>query len=185
MSVYHIQSCRLQYSIEARISDANYSSMTLTTICQHISLGKFPAGNRRLITFAWDPSLGNFICDRSLGIFRLICFALELCLGIFAWLRSLNVVRLGIFAWDVYLGKLRLGSVSLGTFALELSLWNCSPTSTSVPLRVRSKFMRVPLRFHFEFSSVSLRFHFNVTSMSPRSDVAFSSISLRSHRAFA
>ena len=67
-------------------------------------------GILRLITFAWDHSLGNFC---------LVYFALELSRGIF---------RLGIFVWDPSLGtfawELLLGFCRLGPLAWELSLVN-------------------------------------------------------------
>ena len=54
----------------------------------------------------------NFVCDRSLGIFRLESLAWDLPLGIF---------RFGTFAWHLSRGMFRL-DLSLGIYALSLGI---------------------------------------------------------------
>ena len=91
-------------------------------------------------TFVCDHSLGNFRLDISLGNFRFETFAWEFYFWIFRletfpWDLSLDIFRLGCFAWELSFGIVRLGTfvawdLLLGTFcvgssALKLWMGNC------------------------------------------------------------
>ena len=75
----------------------------------------------------------TFVCDPSLGNFRLELFAWKLSFGVFrfetfAWELSLWIFRLGTVAWDLSLDIIYYIPLGLGTFALgSLGLGNWSP----------------------------------------------------------
>ena len=85
--------------------------------------------------FMCDHSLGNFRLDISLGNIRLRSFALKhplgnLRLGLLVWELSLAIIRLIYSAWNISIGGLRLGYVAwletfrLGTFLCDSPLCN-------------------------------------------------------------
>ena len=72
-----------------------------------------------MITFARDPSLGNFrvasfAWEFQLGIVRLGIFVWDPSLGTFDWALSLGNFRSGYMVWELSLGSARLWSWAHG-----------------------------------------------------------------------